>query len=144
MLNDWYRAVDAEIALLAGDRQVALDRARAIAGAGAGEQAVAAQLFSRGVAERVWAEAAALGGDAGAADEHMERSIALHESGGIHVQAARTRCRWALVCRARGDAARAFDLWRKACEQFAAQGCAYALADCERLWKAAGGGEGST
>lgn len=134
MLNDWYRAGDAEIALLAGNADVAVDRARAIVEA----EGVTGQLFSRGVAERVWAEAVAIAGDAAATDAHMERSIALHDSGGIHVQATRTRFRWALRCRARGDMARASELWLAAHQQFSSYGCAYAVAECERLWREAG------
>jgi hypothetical protein len=130
MLNDWYRAGDAEIALLAGHRETALERARAILVESAG-----GQLFSRGVAERVWGESAALAGDTAGADEHMARSVALHEAGGIHVQVARTRLRWALQCAARGELARAADLARVARERFGAYGCEYALAECERLWQ---------
>jgi tetratricopeptide (TPR) repeat protein len=131
MLNDWYRAGDAEIALLAGQRETALERARAIAGV----EVSGGQLFSRGVAERVWGEIAALSGDRAAADEHMARSLRLHEAGGIHVQTARTRFRWALQCRARGEHAQALDLAGAARDRLAAYGCAYALAECERLWQ---------
>ena len=130
MLNDWFCAGDAEMALNAGDVDLALRRAAQVAE----ETGAAGQLFSCGIAHRVWGEALALGGDFGAADEHMEKSIATHAAGGIHAQVARTRFRWALQHRRRGDIARAESLYASAREDFARFPCAYALAECERVW----------
>jgi tetratricopeptide (TPR) repeat protein len=128
MLNDWFQAGDAEIALNAGRHDEARGRAQEIAGASA-----SGKLFSRGVAERVWGEVAALEGDAEEADTHMTRSIALHSAGGIEVQTARTRMRWAMQCRRRGDAARADGLAQIASRQLESYGCEYALDECARL-----------
>ncbi|WXB15134.1 AAA family ATPase [Pendulispora albinea] len=132
MLNDWYRAGDAEIALNAGDHDQAMRRARELLE----EHSGGGKLFSRGVAERVRAEVAAAMGDHDLADEHLRASIAFHERGAIHVQVARTRFRAALQLRRRGDASRerANELYQRALGEFRTFRCDYAVAECQRVW----------
>jgi tetratricopeptide (TPR) repeat protein len=130
MLDDWYRAADAEMALLAGRIELARERAERVAAA----TAAAGELFACGVAERVLGETSALQGDLANADRHMAASIAWHERGGIYVQIARTRLRWALALRRSGEEARASTLHAVAREDFARFRCGYALEECERVW----------
>jgi tetratricopeptide (TPR) repeat protein len=130
MLDDWYRAADAEMALLAGRVELARERAGTVA-----ETAGAAgQLFACGVAERVMGETSALQGNLSEAERHISASIAWHERGGIHMQIARTRLRWAVALRRAGEEARASMLYRVAREDFARFQCRYALDEGERLW----------
>jgi ATP/maltotriose-dependent transcriptional regulator MalT len=128
MLNDWYLAADAEIALNAGDPELALSRARVVLDGPAADVLV----FSSGVAERVLGEVAALRGERDEADAHMQRSLQLHARGGIHVQIARTEFRWALQHMRRGDEQRGRELFAGACQKFESFPCRYALAQCQR------------
>ena len=134
LLNDWYRAGDAEIALNAGDVDLALRRARDILNEHP-VNGVTTKLFSRGVAERVLGEVLAAI-DSERADHHMAASIALHERGGILVQVARTEFRWALQQRKRGNVARARTLASRARAKFKAFPCVYAINECENIWQA--------
>ena len=125
MLDDWYRAGDAEIAWNAGDHDLALGLAEKVVES----SAAAGLLLSQGIAERVWGDALAARGDHSESDAHMERSIGVLESGGLAIQATRTRLRWALQMQKRGDRARGDALHREACAQFEAYGCEYAHAE---------------
>ena len=131
MLNDWYLAADAEIALNAGAFELALSRARVVLEG----LSASALLFSSGVAERVWGEVSALRGEVAEADEHMRRSLQLHAQGGIHVQVARTEFRWALQHMRRGDEGRGRELYASACQKLESFPCRYALAQFQRQFQ---------
>jgi tetratricopeptide (TPR) repeat protein len=128
MLDDWYRAGDAEIAWNAGDHDLALRLAESVVES----SAAAGLLLSQGIAERVWGDALAARGAYQESDAHMERSIGVLESGGLAIQVARTRLRWALQLQKRGECARGDALHREACAQFEAYGCEYAYAEAVR------------
>lgn len=131
MLDDWYRAGDAEIAFNAGLLDVAGDLAQAV-----GEQSASSGLLlSQGIAERVWADVLARRGHHPEADAHFERSVAALEKGGLHIQAARTRLHRALAHRNRGAPTAAL-AYAEARSHIARFGCPYALAEAERLWAA--------
>jgi tetratricopeptide (TPR) repeat protein len=129
MLADWYRAGDAEMALHAGD----LDRAIELGEELAGRSATSDLLFSQGIAERVWGEVLAQYGRHDEADAHLRASIAALERGGLILQAAWSRMRWAVRLRARGDEPAAQGLFDEAEVQFTRASCAYALGEVNRL-----------
>jgi tetratricopeptide (TPR) repeat protein len=99
MLGDWYQGADAEMALHAGE----VDRAIELAEDLAGRSAKSDLLFSQGIAERVWGEVLAQYGQKVEADVHLGASIAALERGGLILQAAWSRMRWAVRLRERGD-----------------------------------------
>ena len=101
LLDDWFAAARADIALCAGDTE----RATTLA-----EEAVAmadrgGSRFSSGLAHRVWAQALAAADPPrwDAADEHLTTSLDLLESGDARLPAAHTRMVWARICRRRGS-----------------------------------------
>ena len=98
MLDDWYRAGDADMALNQGD----LDTALALAEAVVASSEPAGLLFSWGVAERVLSEVRSLRGEHGTARAHIGRSLEAHERGGFLMQLPRTHFAAALQAR-RGD-----------------------------------------
>ncbi len=98
MLDDWYRAGDADMALNQGD----LDTALALAEAVVASSEPAGLLFSWGVAERVLSEVRSLRGQHGEARTHIRRSLEAHERGGFLMQLPRTHFAAALQAR-RGD-----------------------------------------
>jgi serine/threonine protein kinase/tetratricopeptide (TPR) repeat protein len=132
VLDDWYRAADAEIALNAGDVDEALQLATAVVDA----SAPAGLLLSHGIAERVRSDVLALRGDRDGADASMRESIMVLERGGLHAPATRSRLAWALQRRAQGDAAAAERLHLEAIHQLEAFGCEYAHCEALRRWKA--------
>jgi tetratricopeptide (TPR) repeat protein len=130
VLDDWYRAGDAEIALNAGDA----DRAFELATQVIDSSSAAGLLLSHGIAERVRSDVLALRGQHPAADAAMREGIAVLERGGLYAPAARSRLSWALQRRARGDLESGELMYREVLEQIAGYGCAYALEEAQRLW----------
>ena len=133
LLGDWWEALGAEIALRKGSTQEALARAREVAASSRAQ----GLLVSLGLAERVAGEALdAAGGDAAEVDRHMEESLAAYQRGGLALDVARTRLAWGLVLQRRGEDVKALALLGLALDQLRVSGCAYALAEAERLWDA--------
>jgi serine/threonine protein kinase/tetratricopeptide (TPR) repeat protein len=130
MLDDWYRAADAEMALNADHVDHALSLARAVV-----EQSEPrGLLMSEGIAQRVWGEALLMTGHPAAGNDRMARSVTTLERGGLLSQSARTRLRWALALRRRGQRTEAELAYRKAHEALSRFGCKYALMEAECLW----------
>jgi class 3 adenylate cyclase/tetratricopeptide (TPR) repeat protein len=96
LLTDWFIAARAEIALNAGRLQEAIALAEQAVTAGQAVQNV----FSQGLAHRTWALALTdLDTGLDEAAEHFAASVEALESGGIFVEAARSRAGWArLLC----------------------------------------------
>lgn len=133
MLADWHAAADAEMAFHAGRLDEALERAREVVASSRAAGLVA----SHGIAERVWGAALALSGDGAEADAHMAESIAVLESTGLVLPAARTRAWWALAKRRRGESVEAEALHAAARAQYAASECDYPLAEVDLRWAGA-------
>jgi class 3 adenylate cyclase len=103
VLSDWFAAAAAEVALNAGDWQVAQERAAA-----AVDQAGAiGGIFALGLAERIWAQALMAGGvtDRARLEPHLAASVAALGAGGARLEAARSHAVWAEVCLKTADAA---------------------------------------
>ena len=129
MLADWYEAADAEMALHAGE----LDRASELAEAVAISSGKSGLLFSQGIAERVLGEVLAQCSRQTEADEHMEASIDILESGGLKLQAAWTRMRWGVRLHERGEDSQGRLLFDLAERQFAQSTCSFSLSEINRL-----------
>ena len=133
MLSDWHAAADAEMAFLAGRVDEALESARDVVASSKAAGLVA----SHGIAERVWGATLALSGDGAEADAHMAESIAVLESTGLMLPAARTRAWWALARRRRGERVEAEALHAAARAQYTAAECADPLAEIDLRWAGA-------
>ena len=127
---EFFAASDAEIALLAGRYEEALQRALII-----GEAAAAADLLTtRGIAERVVASALArLGGDAAESDRHFALATSIFAEGGNVLEIALVRIYHAQALRMRGDTAAADKELAQALAQLEICGCTYALSHAHRL-----------
>jgi tetratricopeptide (TPR) repeat protein len=113
---DWIAAINAEIAFGMGRFEEALalaeqtiDIAQKMGG-----------IFAEGLARQVQGQAlAALDPPRwDEAEDQLDKSLRLLESGQIRVEAARTQMVWGSVCRDRGDHAAAREHWKKAAVQF--------------------------
>jgi tetratricopeptide (TPR) repeat protein len=131
MLADWFAAGDAEMALHAGELELAMQRAREIVD----QSRVAGRLFSWGVGERVLGEVMAYYARFSEADEHMRRSIATLEEGGLVLHAELSRAPWGIQQRARGSEDESRPLLTNAKERLESFGCMFSLAQVER-WEA--------
>ncbi len=131
VLDDWYRAGDAEMALNAGRIDEAFDLASELARSSESR----GLLLSQGVAERVRSDVLARRGQHEAADAAARAGIAALEKGGLYAPATRSRLAWALQRRARGDAAEAGELLREVIDQLARHGCEYAIEEAQRRWE---------
>ena len=132
MLADWYEAADAELALLAGRGDEAIERARRVSTSSKAAGLVA----SHGIAERVLGEALSLAGDRAQSEEHFETSLSVLEAAGVVLQAAQTRLRRAIARFRHGqreDAERdlnaAIGIWEST-------GCVHAREQAVRTWTA--------
>lgn len=125
MGRDWWLAGEAEVANSLGAPQEALKLAEAVVEL---SKALPRPL-SWAVAERAWA--VALGRLGGSQDEvafHFQQSLHACTLGELVLDAAQTEFWWARICLERGDRATAQLHIDRAISQFAASGCAYALA----------------
>jgi len=129
LLDDWYRAADAEIAYNAGDIELALELSSTLVQATSGTDLI----LSRGIAERVWGDSLVQRGDWRSGVEHLRRSIELFERGGLTVQIARTRLHLALALR-HTDSDRAEGELRDSVRCFEASGCEYAARQAAAEW----------
>jgi tetratricopeptide (TPR) repeat protein len=130
LIDDWYRAGDAEIAFNAGDVEAAWKLATSVVES----SGAAGLLVSQGIAQRVLSDVLALRGCHDDADAHIGQSIVTFESGGLHMQAARSRLHWAWQHRRRNNWGEAEHLYAAARAQFDRFGCVYAMADTTRRW----------
>jgi tetratricopeptide (TPR) repeat protein len=128
---DWFAAARSEIALRAGNRAEALQlaeravaRARAVRG-----------LWAEGYAQRVWGQALAAVDPPqwDEAEAHMRESLRLLDECGASLEAAQTHVAWAMLRRARGDAAAALEHLGQAARQFEASGVTSELAHARQL-----------
>jgi tetratricopeptide (TPR) repeat protein len=119
LLTDWFMAARAELALNAGRLQEAVELAEHAVAAG---QAVA-NVFSQGLAHRTWALALSQldRGRLDDAEQHLAASVEALESGGILLEAARSRIGLAQLLRER-DARAAREQIALAAERFQAAG----------------------
>ena len=131
VLDDWYRAGDAEIALNAGDADLAFELATRVVDASSAH----GLLLSQGIAQRVRGDVLALRGQHDAADVDMRAGIDVLERGGLHAPATRSRLSWALQRRARGDLEGGEKMYRDVIDQLTAHGCEYALAEARTRWE---------
>jgi predicted ATPase len=92
--------------------------------------------LSQGIAERIRGRALSRldPADRDAVDASMAESVATLTRGNLRVEIARTRLSWALLCRERGEAARAQALYAAATGDLATFGCGYALDEAVRQW----------
>jgi serine/threonine protein kinase/predicted ATPase len=133
MLDDWYGAAEAETELEAGAVEHALELARSVAEASARQ----GLLLSQGIAERVWGIALSRLGQDGPALEHLERSLAVLQSGGLEMQSTRTRLQQALLWKRQRQLTRAEQCYERTCNELEHYGCIYALADAIKRWDSA-------
>jgi tetratricopeptide (TPR) repeat protein len=119
-VDDWFAAADAEIALNAGRFDEALARAEETVAAAHAE----GNVFSQGLAHRVWAAALFALGHAHAeeAETHLVTSLHALESGEARLEAAWTHLAWAGLCDSRKDPAAAIAHREQAANQLAASG----------------------
>lgn len=130
MLEDWYQAADAEIALIDGELEEALTLAVALVD----KARSAGLLFSQGVALRVWGEVLARRGRSDEGDVLMSQSVEVLERGGMFMHAARSRFQWALQRRARGEADAAAAIYAQVRGELTRCGYAFALAEMSQAW----------
>jgi tetratricopeptide (TPR) repeat protein len=133
LLDDWLSAFDAEMALNAGRRETALDRAQeAVAKSADG-------VFAQAFAHRVWAQALATLDPPrwDEAETHLTTSLELFVSGEARLEAARTHVAWGQVLQARGDFDAAREHYQKAAAQFEATGLARELEKTRELTREA-------
>jgi class 3 adenylate cyclase/tetratricopeptide (TPR) repeat protein len=116
LLGDWFAVARADVALCAGQVGTAVALA---------EEAVTAakqtdDVFSGGLAHRVWARALAVAvpPQYGAAQAHLATSLELLESGRARLQAAHTHMVWGDICRDLGDFPAAIGHFGAALRQF--------------------------
>ncbi|HEU4583432.1 MAG TPA: protein kinase [Polyangiaceae bacterium] len=133
LLDDWYGAAEAETELEAGAVEHALELARNAAQASARQ----GLLLSQGIAERVWGVALSRLGQDGPALEHLERSIAVLQSGGLAIQSTRTQLQQALLWKRQRQLTRAEQCYERTCNELEHYGCIYALADAIKRWDSA-------
>lgn len=120
LLADWFAVARADIALMSGqalDAMALAEDAVMIAGR-------ANSVFSAGLAHRVWARALATISPPRfeEAEQHLNTSVELLESGDARLQAAHTRILWARVCRERSRLNAAMRHLRQAEDQFEKSG----------------------
>jgi len=130
MLDDWYRAAEAETELEAGAVERALELARSVAESSARH----GLLLSQGIAERVWGVALSRLDQTGPALDHLECSIAVLQSGGLEIQSTRTRLQQALIWKRQQQQTLAERCYERACNELEQYGCIYALADAIKRW----------
>jgi hypothetical protein len=120
LLDDWFAAARADIALCAGD----VHRATTLAAKAAAAAERADGLFSGGIAHRVWAQALAAADPPrwDEAEVHVARGLELLEAGAARLPAAHAHLAWSPLCRARGDRASAREHVACAAAQFEASG----------------------
>jgi predicted ATPase len=137
LLGDWLAAAEAEIALAAGTIAEALALAeRAVTFARSIEGT-----FAEGLAKRVWGQALTDlclrqvegGSDWASAEAHLASSLAIFESGGAALEAARTRVALGELHAARGNIQAAKQQWARAAAQFAESGLDAELAQTRKL-----------
>jgi hypothetical protein len=131
LLADWFIAARAELALNAGRPEEAILLAEEAVAAG---EAVA-NVFSQGLAHRTWALAHSRL-DRGRwidAEQHIAASVEALESGGILLEAARSRACWARLLRERESQVEALEQIALAADRFRAAGLDDELAAVQAL-----------
>jgi hypothetical protein len=125
---DWILCAKAELALSTQRFAEALALANEVRATG--------YPLSQGIAERIRGRALSRldPADRDAADASMAESVATLAKGNLRVEIARTRLAWALLCRERGEGARAQALYDAATSDLGAFGCGYALDEAARQW----------
>jgi hypothetical protein len=131
ILTDLLEGIGAETALLAGQIDEALARARQVVEIAA----PAGSLFAEGVSQRVWgrALAALTPPQWEEAEAHMAASLRAFEVGKCFLEAARTHVAWGRICRTKGNAAAAREHFEKAAAQFEASALNEELAQVKTL-----------
>jgi tetratricopeptide (TPR) repeat protein len=131
VFSDMFAAARAEMALLGGQLDDAIARAREALNL-AHE---VGSCFSEGLAERVWGRALAesLSPDWAGAEAHLAASLAAFEAGHAWLEAARTHLAWGQVLQARGQAEAAREHYEKAAAQFQASELTSALERTQHL-----------
>jgi len=131
VFGDWFAAASAEIALNAGQVEIALDLAEQAAARG---QQMGG-LFSQGLAHRVWGQALAAHQPprSAEAEKHFVESLRLFEAGQARLEAARTHLAWGKMLRERGDADSARQQLAQAAAQFDASGLTRELEEARTL-----------
>jgi len=117
--DDWFLAAQAETALQAGRTDEAIE----LAEAALDTAQLTENLYVRGLAHRVWGQALAVTAPHNghrSADDHFAESVVCLEGGDARLEIARTHFTWGLICRARGDRARALKYFEQATAQFKA------------------------
>jgi class 3 adenylate cyclase/tetratricopeptide (TPR) repeat protein len=125
LLTDWFAAARAELALNADHPEEAVGLAQQAVEAGQ----AAANVFSQGLAHRTWALALSrLSRDRwDEAEEHFAASVEALESGGIRLEAARSRAGWARLLRDRDNLVAAREQIELAADRFQAAGLGTAV-----------------
>ncbi len=113
---DWIAAAKADLALNAGEAELAIDQAQRAVEMARG----IGGLFGEALAQRVWGQALAARtvADREGSDAHLAAAIELFEAGGCRLEAAHTHLARGLLCRERGDIADARDQLRLAAAVF--------------------------
>jgi class 3 adenylate cyclase/tetratricopeptide (TPR) repeat protein len=122
IMDDVFQAARAEIALLSGSPQDAIQ----IAGRNIETAQPLGSIWSVGVSHRVWGQALAKLPTPSwdQAEIQMAQSIEILESGQNRLEAARTRLAWGEICRNRGNTGTALNHWEQANRQFTASNAA--------------------
>lgn len=130
LASDWFAALEAELALQAGDAERAVDLAQRLTPRFRQEQLP----LALGCAEQAWG--LALGRLAPSrpeqADEHLAAGLAVLESAQQVLLAAQLQLKWAQLCRHRGSVEQAAALHARAVAQFEAAGCAHVIEGVEK------------
>ena len=136
LLVDWFAAAEAEITLSAGRAEgaatLAAEAVRVAQAAGG--------IFAEGLARRTWGQALAALESPGEGEAHLARSVELLEAGECHVEVARSRAAWGLLCRDRGEPTAALEHFERAAAGFEAAGLTAELERTRSWMPRVGGG----
>jgi sugar phosphate isomerase/epimerase len=133
-MGDVFQAARAEIALLSGNPQDAIQ----IAGRIIEVAQPLGSIWSVGVSHRVWGQALAkLSSPAwDQAETKMKESLGVLESGQNRLEAARTHLAWGEICRERGNTSTALNHWEQANRQFTASQATHEMQRVQNLMAA--------
>jgi predicted ATPase len=130
IMNDIFQAARAEITLLSGNPEAAVQIAEQIIKVAQ----PLGSIWSVGVSHRIWGQALAnrSAPEWDAAESQLAKSIEILESGQKRLEAARSHLAWGEICRNRGSTDRAVSHWEQAHQQFTASN---ATRETERVQK---------